>query len=1387
MKLETEKIFVCIIVLVLSMSAHSREPDIRNIETGLAIPNENYCDQPYVVITKDGGWLCVMTTGPGQEGGRGQHVICTASEDSGRTWSRPVDIEPSAGPEASWAIPLITPSGRVYVFYTYNGEDVRTFPNGKVIRADTHGWFVYRYSDDNGKTWSERHRLPMRVTACDRSNHWQGKVQMFWSIDSPITFGNTAMFGFTKLGKYLLEEGEGWFYRSDNILTESDVTKIEWQLLPDGDHGLRAPEFGSVQEEHNITALSNNDLYCMYRTANTGHPIHAYSRDGGHTWSKPEPATYTPGGRRFKHNRACPKLWRTKNGKYLFWFNNHGALSYQTRNPVWLSGGIEKDGYIHWSQPEILLFDPSDKTIGMSYPDLIEQDGRYWITETQKTVARVHEIDQTLLEGLWRQGEVRTVSNRGLVFDYNSNQQSSSQLQMPELPDVAAGDGFTIDFWIFCKEVSAGQIILDARDADGKGLSLATTDKQSISLTIHADNATQSWDSDSGSIEAGKWHHVAVIVDGGPRVISWVIDGLLCDGGKERRQGWYKLSGDMVISGQNEKFLMGSVADGKELRITDGPSFILAPFAQNNTALLGLNQEKMIDIPNGRYEALAVKCTAGIPIQIAPSLKGTLKSLRIYDRYLRTSEVIGNYHAGKKASAMTDDIPIADFESGNYGQWDIVGEAFGKRPTSLKEQEKKYIKSVLGVQGDHFINSSFSEGDKSTGKLISPEFTVERKYLNLLVGGGAYAQKTCVNVIIGDSVVATLTGGKRDYLKREFIDLSQYIGQKARVEIVDNYTGSWGTILADEFVLSNTPECADKEYVFTIDKPYLILPVETGASKQRVKIDIGGAFFDEFDMELPQHEPAFYTFIDLRKHQGKEMRVVLPKLDTQYFESAENIQMADEVPGFDNLYNEALRPRFHYTAKRGWLSDANGLVYHDGVFHMYYQHNPYGWYCWNIHWGHATSTDLIHWQEQPVALYPKKYGDWAYSGSAVVDFKNASGFQKGQKPPIVVAYTSTARGECIAYSNDGGMSYTEYEGNPVLKPFPRVYDPGMIWYEPGQHWVMAGQLNEGGEHIGFHTSEDLKTWTYQSKVRGFHSCQHIYPLPHPSKKGVDKWIIHGMDGEYMIGDFDGKVFTPDTKNKIKYNYGSSFVAAQSFNNMPDLDKRHISLAFTYNGVMPDMPFNVCMLFPVENKLQETKNGLRVCPTPIKEIQLLHDTSVNFQNKSVTQINDYFKTNKDMITDAMHIKLKLKNVKDKLTMQINGANITLDRQRQSVICTGELKPPVEAFPRAGTPWRVHINKNGEVAAPIDFDREEIELEILVDRTTIEVFGNKGEVYMPIAFYFHYDLIAGVFGWPGEKYRPITFIDPNKREISLSSSGEEVQVTSFELHTMKSMWE
>ena len=520
--------------------------DGRNIRTGRTIPDEGYCDQPYIVVTKDGNWLCTLTTGRGQEGQKGQHVVATISSDQGKTWSPLVDIEPADGPEASWVVPLVVPGGRVYAFYDYNGDRVSTMPgSSKPIRADMLGWFVYKYSDDHGRTWShERHRLPMRLTACDRTNQWQGKVQVFWGIDKPKIAGGNVYFAFTKLGRYMLDDGEGWLYRSDNLLTEPDASKLRWQLLPEGEHGIRAAAFGSVQEEHNLVPLGDNQLYCIYRTT-TGYPCHSYSRDGGRTWSVPEQVTYEPGGRKLKNPRACPKLWRTADGRFLLWYHNHSGRTFESRNPAWIAGGTLRDGKMYWSQPEILLYDPTP-SIRMSYPDLVEQDGRYWVTETQKTTARVHEIDKTLLEGLWNQGRDKTVARRGLTLDLDREQIRAGNAKLPEKLDLRQTGGLTLDAWLKLDDLAAGQVILDNRDAAGSGFALTTAADGALRIELTSDKVKASWDSDPGVLRRGKLHHVVCTVDAGPRIITFAIDGVLCDGGAARQFGWGRYDGELT-------------------------------------------------------------------------------------------------------------------------------------------------------------------------------------------------------------------------------------------------------------------------------------------------------------------------------------------------------------------------------------------------------------------------------------------------------------------------------------------------------------------------------------------------------------------------------------------------------------------------------------------------------------------------------------------------------------------------------------------------------------------------------------------------------------------------------------------------------------------------
>jgi hypothetical protein len=579
--------------------------DWRNIENGWVIPDEGYTDQPYVVITKDGNWLCLLTTGRGVEGDHGQHITANISKDQGRTWATPIDIEPADGPEASWVSPLMVPSGRVYAIYTYNHQNVREVPNSGARwtkRVDTLGSFAFKYSDDNGRTWSKRYLIPTRGVRLDRENNFGGRIQMQWGVAYPIVHRGAAYYGFAKVSNWgglawAWDLSQSFFLRSPNIVKERDPEKIVWEMLPEGDEGMRAPK-GSISEEVNAVGMNDGSLYSIRRTVD-GYLCQAYSRDGGRTWGKPEYGVYSPRGRPLKHPRAAAFVWKASNGKYLLWYHNNGGEAIHQsrfslsghRNPAWIAGGVERSGHIYWSEPEILLYAPDLETKSISYPSLVEDKGRFFVTETQKTVARVHPIDRDLLEGMWSQGTNRNKVTSGLLLELTGDAvRSGRTFDMPKLASLKEGSGFAIDFRIRLRELCIGQTLLDTRDASGRGISIKMSDRWTWNLTVSDGKTTSSWDSDPGThpgtLRVDDWQHVAVTVDSGSKVIVWVVDGVFNDGGAVRQYGW------------------------------------------------------------GRYNAAIGDVNGKASAVLAPKIVGDLKSFRIYGRYLRTSELVGNFRSG---------------------------------------------------------------------------------------------------------------------------------------------------------------------------------------------------------------------------------------------------------------------------------------------------------------------------------------------------------------------------------------------------------------------------------------------------------------------------------------------------------------------------------------------------------------------------------------------------------------------------------------------------------------------------------------------------------------------------------------------------------------------
>jgi fructan beta-fructosidase len=638
--------------------------------------------------------------------------------------------------------------------------------------------------------------------------------------------------------------------------------------------------------------------------------------------------------------------------------------------------------------------------------------------------------------------------------------------------------------------------------------------------------------------------------------------------------------------------------------------------------------------------------------------------------------------------------------------------------------------------------NSFVGGDKRTGALASPPFKIERKFINFLIGGGKHPGETCMNLLVEGQIVRTATGpndkpGGTEALDWDAWDVSDLAGKAATIQIVDQAKGGWGHINVDQIVQSDvrrTSGPARREIV--VERRYLHLPVKTGARKVRMRVAEGEKTLREFDVELAGGEPDFRVPCDLDGLKGKRLTVEADRLPSGS-KALEAITQADQIPGAAEMYKEKLRPQFHFSPRIGWNNDPNGLVYYKGEYHLYFQFNPYGWPWGNMHWGHAVSKDLVHWRELPIAISPFKYGDWVFSGSAIVDKDNTAGFKKGDEDVIVAAYTSTGRGEAIAYSNDRGRTFTDFEGNPVVKHGGR--DPKLIWYAPGKHWVMAVyDEKDKSRAIAFYTSADLKSWQFQSRIEGYFECPEIFEIPVDGDKGKTRWVVYAADGEYSVGTFDGKKFTAES-GKHKFNFGNAFYASQTYNNIPEEDGRRIQIAWGRIAT-PGMPFNQCMLFPVELTLRTTDEGLRLFAEPVREIEKLRGRKHAWQGETLQP-----GAGKNLLAgvggELFDIRAEME-VGDatEFGFNIRGTPVTYDVKAGQIVCKG-------------------------VKAPLKAEGGRVRLQILVDRTSIEVFAGGGRVYMPIAAVHPED----------------------NKSLETTVTGGTAKVTRLEVWELKSAWE
>jgi fructan beta-fructosidase len=645
-----------------------------------------------------------------------------------------------------------------------------------------------------------------------------------------------------------------------------------------------------------------------------------------------------------------------------------------------------------------------------------------------------------------------------------------------------------------------------------------------------------------------------------------------------------------------------------------------------------------------------------------------------------------------------NDLLIADFEGTGYGDWQKTGEAFGPGPArgTLPNQMP-----VSGFLGKGLVNSYFG-GDGTTGSLTSTPFTIERAYINLLVGGGNYPGKT--NLLIDGRAVRTASGpndqpGGSEQLDWYSGDVRDLRGKPAVIQIVDEHRGGWGHINVDHIVQSDRKQQAEPaQREIQVTTRYVLLPVTTGAAKRRMRFVVDGKTVREFEIELTgEGTPGFWAFSDVSPFRGKTLRIEVTALPAGS-QALVAIRQGNDVPDDIPPYGEKLRPQFHFTSRRGWHNDPNGLVFHAGEYHLFYQHNPYGWNWGNMHWGHAVSGDLVHWQELPTALYPQQFGDWCFSGSGVVDVHDSGGFRTGSEPALVAAYTSTGRGECIVYSNDRGRTWVEYPGNPVVRHSGR--DPRLVWHAPTRRWVMAVyDEHEGKRYIAFHTSADLKQWRFESRIEGFYECPDLFELPVQGGADQRRWVLYAADGKYVVGQFDGREFRAEP-GKHSLWYGN-FYAAQTFSNAPR--DRRIQIGWGNGITFPGMPFNQQMTIPCQLTLRSAAEGVRMFAEPVAELAALHGRHDVQENVPLVPGTDIVA---GVSGELLHVQAELEpRGAESIGFTIRGVPVVYDAKKGELSCR-------------------------HVVAPLAADRGRVRLELLVDRGSFEIFGNAGRVAMSV---------------------------------------------------------
>ena len=554
---------------------------------------------------------------------------------------------------------------------------------------------------------------------------------------------------------------------------------------------------------------------------------------------------------------------------------------------------------------------------------------------------------------------------------------------------------------------------------------------------------------------------------------------------------------------------------------------------------------------------------------------------------------------------------------------------------------------------------------------------------------------------------------------------------------------------------------------------YLLLPVEEVIPDVRVSMIVNNKEVNVADVRLAVNRVDYFVPLDLSDYAGKNILLKFKLGSNDPIRGKLSAVCCKEMKlsdTFDTGNREKFRPTYHFSPLYGWMNDPNGMVYKDGEYHLFYQHNPYGSKWGNMHWGHAISKDLINWEHRPDAITPDALGT-IFSGSAVVDTDNTAGFGAGA---IVAIYTqnSDRQVQSIAYSTDNGRSFTKYENNPVLTSDARDFrDPKVFWHKETQRWIM---LLAVGQEMQIFSSSNLKDWAFESSFgegQGAHGgvweCPDLFELP-VDGTNEKKWVLlcnlnpggpfGGSATQYFVGTFNGKEFVNESPSQTKWMYwGKDHYAAVTWSDAPD--NRRIAIAWMsnwqYANDVPTSQYRSPNSVPRDLSLFTVDGETYLQSAPSPELLKLRDIS----KKRSFKVNGT-RTIKDMIAGnegAYEIELTIENQ----YADVIGFRLYNDKGEE-VDMQYDMKEKKFSMDRRKS-GDVGFNENFPMLTwtAIESGKDELKLRLFVDKSSVEAFVDGGRFVMTNQVF------------PSEPYTHIDFY----------SKGGAYKVDSFVIYKLK----